>query len=88
MAQASTVGGLLEPLTRCLDSESVRRLAEFQIAPEVQERLRELAERANDGELTVEERAEYEALTNAADFVSILKLQARQQSIAGGGADL
>jgi hypothetical protein len=36
-----------------------------------------LAERANHGTLSDDERLEYEALINAADFISILKLKAR-----------
>ena len=37
-----------------------------------------MAERANEGLLTDEERAEYEAFINTADFISILKLKARR----------
>ena len=70
--------GLLDPLSRCLDTESARRVVELRIASPVQERIDALAERANEGELTDEERSEYEALINAADFISILKLKARQ----------
>jgi uncharacterized protein YnzC (UPF0291/DUF896 family) len=44
----------------------------------VQRRIDMLAERANEGVLTADESAEYEALINAADFISILKLKARQ----------
>ncbi len=45
----------------------------------VQERVDTLAERANEGLLTDEERAEYEALVNAEDFLAILKLKSRRQ---------
>jgi hypothetical protein len=45
----------------------------------VQERVDALAERANEGILSDMERSEYEALINAVDFISILKLKARQQ---------
>ena len=34
-----------------------------------------LAESANEGTLSDNERSEYEALVNAADFISILKLK-------------
>jgi hypothetical protein len=44
----------------------------------VQQRIETLAERANEGILTGDEAGEYEALINAADFISILKLKARQ----------
>jgi hypothetical protein len=35
-------------------------------------------QRANEGLLTNDERAKYEALINAADFISILKRKARR----------
>ena len=44
----------------------------------MQQRIDTLAERANGGVLTSDEAAEYEALINAADFVSILRITARQ----------
>ena len=69
----------MEPLSRCLDAESARRIVDLQIDPPVQERIAALAERANEGTLSDSERSEYEALINAADFISILKLKARQQ---------
>ena len=70
---------LLEPLSRCLDDESARRLIELQVSGPVQERIDALAQLANDGTLSDDERLEYEALINAADFISILKLKARLQ---------
>jgi hypothetical protein len=71
---------LLDPLSRCLDSASARRVAEFQVAANVQERVDALAERANEGLLSGEERAEYEAFINASDFIAILKLKALRQA--------
>jgi len=78
MGAAIGLDGLLDPLSRCLDAESARRLVDFQIDLPVQERINTLAERANDGNLSTEERVEYEALINAADFISILKLNTRR----------
>lgn len=45
----------------------------------VQDRIDVLAEHANEGTLSLDERGEYEALINAADFISILKLKTTQQ---------
>jgi len=70
---------VFEPLSRCLNTESARRITEFRIDPEVQARVDFLAEKANQGELTHDERAEYEVFINASDFISILKLKARRQ---------
>ena len=81
---ATALDGLLDPLSRCLDAESAQRVAEFRVDPAVQARIDTLAERANDGVLSEEERAEYDALINAADFISILKLKARRQLNSNG----
>jgi hypothetical protein len=51
MSAATGLDGLLEPLSRCLDAESARRVVELQVATPVQERIDMLAERANDGTL-------------------------------------
>jgi hypothetical protein len=73
---SSVLDSLLDPLSRCLDAESARRVAEFRVAAPVQERVDVLAERANEGLLSDDERAEYDAFINASDFVTILKLKA------------
>ena len=75
----SALDNLLEPLSRCLDAESARRLMDFRIDPAVEARVAELAARANEGTLDDDERAEYEAIINAADVISILKLKARRR---------
>jgi hypothetical protein len=78
MTSATVLDGLLDPLGRCLDAESARRIVELRVSPSVQQRIDTLAERANEGVLTSDEAGEYEALINTADFISILKLKARQ----------
>ena len=79
MSAATALDGFLDPLSRCLAAESARRVVELRVAPPVQQRIDTLAERANDGVLTSDESAEYEALIDAADFISVLKVTARQQ---------
>jgi hypothetical protein len=79
MSAATTpLDGLLDSFSRCLDTESAQRVAEFRVDPTVQRRIDILAERANDGALSDNERTEYGALINAADFISILTLKARR----------
>jgi hypothetical protein len=73
---SSALDSLLDPLSRCLDAESARRVAEFRVSAPVQERIDVLAERANEGLLSDDERAEYDAFINVSDFVTILKLKA------------
>jgi hypothetical protein len=79
-----TLDGLLGPFSRCLDDESARRVADFQIDPSVQAKVDALAERANDGVLTPEERSEYEAFINTAHVITILKLKARRHLASNG----
>ncbi len=81
----NALDGFLDPLSRCLDTESARRVVELRTDPAVQARVEVLAERANEGVLTDDEQAEYEAFINAADFISILKLKARRHLSSNGG---
>jgi hypothetical protein len=81
---SSALDGFLEPLSRCLDTESARRVVDLRVDPAIQARVEVLAERANDGALTEEERAEYAALVDAADLISILKLRVRRRLQANG----
>lgn len=62
-----------------LDAESARRILEFRVDPAMQARLDILSEKANEGTLSGDERAEYQAAINAADIISILKLKARRR---------
>jgi hypothetical protein len=82
---AAVLDGLLDPLTRCLGPGSARRIAELRVDAAVQARIDTLAERANNGELDEDERAEYEACINVADLIAILKLKARKQLSSNGG---
>jgi len=56
----------------------VSERVELRVDASLQRRIEALAERANDGTLSDDERLEYGALVNAADFISILKLKTRQ----------
>jgi len=76
--------GLLEALSSCFDAESARRLAEFDIDPDLQARIEMLAERANEGELSEEERAEYESFVEASDLISVLQLKVSRRLNANG----
>ena len=67
---------LLEPVAQCFDEESARRLAELRFSSADEARVEELAERANEGLLTDDERREYEAFIQLDDLVSLLVLKA------------
>ncbi len=74
----SVLDRMLDPVSRCLDAESARKLVDLRIDPAVQARVDVLAEKANEGLLTEPERAEYAAYINTDDFIAILKLKARR----------
>jgi len=82
MSAAAVLDSMLDTVSRCLNVESAKRLIELKLSPDVQERIAHLAELCNEDKLTDEERDEYEALINAADFISILKMKARRQLLS------
>jgi|ERR1051326_3311911 hypothetical protein len=69
---------LLDPISRRLTPAAARALVELRMDPADQERVAELAEKCNDGELTTKERAEYAAYVKAGDIISILQSKARR----------
>jgi hypothetical protein len=75
---ASVLDRMLDPLSRCLGAKSAKRVADLGIYPVVQARVDALAERANEGLLTPDERSEYEAYINADDFIAILQMKAKR----------
>jgi uncharacterized protein (UPF0147 family) len=72
---------LLDPVVTCFTPEVARRVAELQIDPSVQRRIEELAEKCNEGTMTPEETAEYEAYVQAMDVIAVLQQQARALSM-------
>lgn len=74
---AGVLDRLLDPVARCLTPEVARRLVDLRADDEPQARLDELADKANDGELTDAERDEYEAFVRTINFITMLQLKAR-----------
>ena len=83
-AEMSILDRLLDPLGRCLTPEAARRLLELRADPVAQARIDELAEKCNQGEISPEERAEYEMYVAVGTLISVLQLKAR--SILAKGA--
>ena len=67
----------IAPVARCLNSESAAALLAAPADPQTQARLDELAEKANEGQLTPKETEEYDALILLGDLVAILQARAR-----------
>jgi hypothetical protein len=59
---------MLQPVTDALTPEAARQIAEAQLDPETQARIDELAAKADSGELSEEERAEYAPFLDGIDL--------------------
>lgn len=68
---------LLDPVAACFTPEVAQRIAELRADPEVQARIEALAEKCNEGTLTPEEMAEYDAYVQAMDVIAVLQKKAR-----------
>ena len=74
----SVLDRFLDPVTECLTPDVAERIAALGLDAQTQSRLDELAEKANSGHLTEEERSEYEEYVDGMDLVGILKSKARK----------
>lgn len=79
MSTLSTVSldRILDPLTECFTPPVARRIAELQADQQTQQRLDELAAKANQGQLTADEDAEYKQSVDAIDLLGVLQAKAR-----------
>ena len=68
---------LLDPVGKALTPEAARQLLDVQADPDIQARMDELADGANEGTLDSDQRAEYEALVTTANVIAILQAKAR-----------
>ncbi|MBI2825812.1 MAG: hypothetical protein HYX69_14090 [Planctomycetia bacterium] len=65
------------PIFELLTPEQTRKLADLRADAGLTVRLSELAEKANEGELSGRERAEYEAYIEANNLLATLQAEAR-----------
>jgi len=68
---------ILDPVAQCFTPEAAKRVAELRADPAVQARIAALADKCNEGTITPEEMAEYDAYIQAMDVVAVLQKQAR-----------
>jgi hypothetical protein len=69
---------LLDPLVGCFSRRVARKLVELRANDATQRRLNELADKANEGELTTAEHREYDLYVQAIDVIGILQAKARR----------
>jgi hypothetical protein len=68
---------ILDPVSSSLNDEAARKLIGLKVDRKVQARVAKLARKCNEGELTQDERAEYETYVMASEFLAILQAKAR-----------
>jgi len=82
---SATLTRLLEPVGRCLTPGVAQELVNLRADPVVQKRIEELADKNTEGELSSEERDEYETYVRANEIIAILQAKARAILTPNGG---
>lgn len=68
----------LEPIAEELTPQQAQKILAIKPTPKLLARVEELGDKANDGVLTAEERAEYEYYVDVDDVIGLLKAKARR----------
>ena len=68
---------MLEPVTRSLNIDAAQKIVRIKADRKVQARVAKLARKCNEGQLTLEEAAEYDRYIAFADFIAILQAKSR-----------
>jgi predicted transcriptional regulator len=68
----------VRPVAQMVFPEKAQAVLGFRPAPELQQRIEELAEKSTEGRLTEAEQAEYEGYVRANKFIAVLQRLARQ----------
>lgn len=66
------------PLLQIVLPDKAEQILQYRSDPALQERIDELATKSTEGELTPDDRAEYEGYIRANKFVALLQRQARR----------
>jgi len=65
------------PIFAILSTDQVRQMAHLPVESSLADRVEELAGKSNEGRLTPDERAEYEAYIEANNLMAILQAEAK-----------
>ena len=68
----------VRPVLQLVLPDKAQAVIGFRPDPRLQERIDELAEKSTEGQLSEDEKAEYEGYVRANKFIAILQRQARQ----------
>jgi hypothetical protein len=78
MNKSAYLDRILEPVSQCFTPEVAQRFIQLRTDPQFQARVDELADKCTEGELTEEERSEYETYVRAGNLIAILQAKARK----------
>lgn len=78
MSTSTYLDRFLDPVAEAFTPEFARRIIDLRADPELQAHVEVLRQKANEGLLTPEEKAEYLDFVEAIDLVSILQAKARK----------
>ncbi len=73
----------IEPVLSILSRDQAVQIADFHTDELLQSRIEELARKANEGNLTPDEQAEYQGYAQANRFLAVLQAKARQRAKSG-----
>ncbi len=76
--QTTILDRVLDPVTSCLTPDVAAKLVALRADDETQARVDALAEKANEGTMSVVEREEYDRYRDAFHFMTILQAKARK----------
>ena len=77
---------LLLPLEDCLNLDTAKRIAALRADAALQAEVDQLADKANAGTLTDDERSRYEQYIQFSQFVTLLQIRAREMIEAATSA--
>jgi hypothetical protein len=73
------------PVISLLSRDQAAKIADFHADEALQLKIEELARKANEGELTADEQAEYEGYAQANRFLAVFQAQARRKIATESG---
>lgn len=83
--QTNYMDRFLQPMTELLTPEALKRIVAFRFDADTQTRAGELAEKANEGLLSDEERNEYSEYIEAVDLIGVIQASARSMLAKSNG---
>jgi len=76
--KTTLLDSLLDPFGECLTLEVAEKLVKLRANPEIVAKVDELAEKCNEGQLTTDERDEYESYIHVNNVMMMMKARARK----------